>query len=403
MRYDTPDPALHGSVARSIRLAFGGDKDEDALNWMDRLGHEYLRVVVSTDGHLEATAALVPMAQCFGGRAVPMEGVVGVTVPPESRGRGSATALMTEMVREMHERRVPISTLYPATQPLYRRVGFEQAGARFEWTISVREMVVDGPDAPGVELRPAVEGDEEAIEACAERVALSNPGGLVRGPYCWSRVHWDRMHERRHDAVVILMDGEVRGFLYYRLTRPDAMERGREMILRIAACAAEDGPAAAALLRFIAQHRSVATSCTLYQGAGPGMLAMLREQPYRAQLVNHWMLRVTHAEEAISARGFAPGVSAEVVIDLADDTIPEQSGAWALRVSGGAGELTRCDAGVSSRAGVRMTERDLAALYSGYMSAAELSRLGRVEGDAASLASLDACFASAMPWLSDAF
>src|SRR5690606_17876867 len=80
---------------------------------------------------------LIPMGQFFGCRRVSMTGVAGVSVVPAARGQGVATRLMTAALREMR-RGNALSALYPATMPLYRRVGYELAGARYRVEVPVR-------------------------------------------------------------------------------------------------------------------------------------------------------------------------------------------------------------------------------------------------------------------------
>ncbi len=52
---------------------------------------------------------------------MPMAGVAGVVVSPEHRGRGVGTALMQGTITRGRELGYPLSVLYPATIPVYRR------------------------------------------------------------------------------------------------------------------------------------------------------------------------------------------------------------------------------------------------------------------------------------------
>src|SRR5262245_58418930 len=63
--------------------------------------------------------ALIPCGQFFGGRSVPMNGVALVSTAPQHRGRGAASALLNETLRELRSEGWAISSLYPATVPLY--------------------------------------------------------------------------------------------------------------------------------------------------------------------------------------------------------------------------------------------------------------------------------------------
>ena len=88
--------------------------------------------ILRVNGDVAATLTLIRMGQFLGGRSVPLIGVGGVGVAPAHRGAGAATRLFHRFLREMRDEGAPLSVLYPATQPLYRRVGYEVAGARHE-------------------------------------------------------------------------------------------------------------------------------------------------------------------------------------------------------------------------------------------------------------------------------
>jgi len=81
---------------------------------------------------------MIPMGQWWGSQRVPMTGIAGVGVTPEYRGTGVAIALVQDTVKELHRQGVPLSVLYPATQHLYRKAGYEQAGTACWWEISTR-------------------------------------------------------------------------------------------------------------------------------------------------------------------------------------------------------------------------------------------------------------------------
>ncbi len=109
------------SLSRMIALAFGGPV-ESVKEWLTKAGLHEVRLL--REGSVDVACALrVPMGQFFGGRSVAMMGVAGLAVAPEARGRGLATRVMQEFLREAREEGVPISALYLATLPLYRRGG----------------------------------------------------------------------------------------------------------------------------------------------------------------------------------------------------------------------------------------------------------------------------------------
>src|SRR5204863_3657876 len=131
----------------------------DALPWLNKAGRENVRVLREGREPI-ACLLLLPMGQFFGGRPVPTVGVAAVGVAPHLRGRGAAARVMSSALREIRAAGTPLSALYPATQVLYRKVGYEQAGGRFEITIPAGALgLVGGPDEGRLDVRPATAAD----------------------------------------------------------------------------------------------------------------------------------------------------------------------------------------------------------------------------------------------------
>ena len=84
------------------------------------------------DGRVVGTARAIPFAHFYGGRAVEAAGISGVAVAAEARGRGVGAAMMREYLQELRPT-FPISTLYPATVPIYRHAGYGFGGVRTFW------------------------------------------------------------------------------------------------------------------------------------------------------------------------------------------------------------------------------------------------------------------------------
>jgi predicted acetyltransferase len=116
--------------------------------------------------------------------------------------------------------------------------------------------------------------------------------------------------------------------------------------------------------------------------------------------VQHWMLRLLDAPAAIAARGFAPGVVAELDFWLDDAEVPAHSGRWHLSVADGFGKLTP-----SSGSGdvLRLGSRGLSALYAGTplatLRGSGLASGGSVAADGL----LDTAFGGAPAYMLDFF
>ena len=99
--------------------------------------------------------ALYRMGQWFGGRPVPLVGVGAVAIAPEHRGTGTAERLMEGTLRELRAEGIALSGLYPATQRLYRKGGYEQAGGRYHYSMPLARL------RPGLSAKVTVSLDAE--------------------------------------------------------------------------------------------------------------------------------------------------------------------------------------------------------------------------------------------------
>jgi predicted acetyltransferase len=115
-----------------------------------------------------------------------------------------------------------------------------------------------------------------------------------------------------------------------------------------------------------------------------------------------WMTRVLDAPAAVAARGFSEALELEVPLVLRDPLLPENEGAFVLRVRKGQGELAR--ASRASADAPRLTIGGFASLYTGFAQTPRLERVGLLEGGTpAQRAALDAAFAGAAPVCQDEF
>lgn len=373
----------------------------EARAWLDRAGVENVRMLVA-GGEPAAGLIVVPMGQWFGGRSVPMTGIQGVAVAPHHRGRGTALRLMVETLRELQQNGVALSTLYPATQRLYRRAGYEQAGSRFEARLALKDIQLN---ERSFDIRPIGPADEETVRDLYRRRAARSCGLIDRNDYLWRRVRETR--DGKALGFRLSRNGTPGGYVYYvEKTLPNG--HYDLLISDWSADGAMDDAANGAdfscaevvrgLLTLLADHRSIGSDAVWYTGPTDPMQFAMAEQHYRLKLHFHWMLRIVTLPAALSARGYPSGIAGELHVDVRDEILPENQGRWTLAVREGRG--------VGSPGGGGRLRTDigaLAALYSGFMSASQLAALGRIEADASSIARADALFAGPAPGMADMF
>lgn len=378
-------------VGRALRTSFGMTP-ESVGPAIDEAGPERQRVFRDGSGEPAASAMVIWAGQWFGGRPVPMAGVRAVAVPPERRGTGVASAMMEALLREVSQRGVPISTLYAATQALYRRSGYEQAGHRGRIVLDparLRARLV-----PGVRVRPADPArDHDAMAACQAAMARAMPGNLDRDDYLWSLARATRLGA---DTLVVEDSSGVCGVLTTRLERAAYPQRG--FVLWVSDWAASSEAGARGVLAALAGFGSVVTEIRLWGGPTHPVLLLLDEQKYRIEHEDHWMTRIVRLADAIAARGYPPGVRARVEVAVRDPLFAENDGNWVIEAADGAG---RCERGGGGA--VELDVGGLASVYTGFASPEQLRLVGRVRGPDDAVAALGAIFAGATPSMVDFF
>ncbi len=357
-------------------------------------------------------AMLHDMRQYWLGSAVPCAGVASVKVAPEYRGRGIGRRLMTALLDMIAERGYPLSALYPATMPIYRSLGWELAGAKYEMSVPARSLrsllapdpaggsAGSGPDAAhgggaahgGVEIHRAGPGDASTV---IRVIGRAHELARDAGPVTWDEGPSARWLGREDLYAYLAADD---GFTAYRWR--DGTEE-----LWVEHVRATTPESLRALWSVIASHSSVAERVRGSIAPSDPLWWLTRERDASLTHRSMWMLRVVDAHAAIAARGFPPAVSVSVPLVINDHARPANSGNWRLTVADGKGQLaesTRGTEAVSGTAPLTLGARGLAALYAGTpLTALRLSGLasgGTPDSDAA----LTAAFAAA-PYMVDEF
>ncbi|MCW2891775.1 MAG: family N-acetyltransferase [Actinomycetia bacterium] len=350
------------------------------------------------DGRPAGAAMIHDLRQWWAGREVPCAGIASVKVSPELRGRGVGRRLMTTVLETAADRGYPLSALFPATMPIYRSLGWELAGGKYQATIPARSLwTLAAPDkyaaagaqaAPartaGAEVRRAGPDDAAQIIAIIGRAhqAASDAGGLTwdEGPF--------RQWLARSDLYAYLVGDD--GFAAYRWGGDGP--HGELFVERVHAVTPE---ALRALWSVIASHSSVARTVTALTAPNDPFWWLTAERDATISKRAMWMLRVVDAPAAIAARGFPPAVAAALPLEINDSARPANSGSWQLEVADGKGALTTvASPGPGGVAPLSLGARGLAALYAGTPVAtlrlAGLAAGGGPDADAA----LDAAFAA---------
>jgi len=395
------DPDDLEALAPIVGWAFGGGTSR-ALDWLRVSGAPQVRVAC-LEGRVSGGLLEIPMGQWFGGKSVPTLGLAGVAIAPEARGQGLALGLLRATLREARAAGVALSTLYPSTFSLYRKAGYELAGAFCRFTLQLRQLPRSLRQLP---VEVLSDSQQPSIEGAYRDVARQHPGYLDRGSYVWNRVRRPDLELAR--AFGVSGPNGLDGYAYLKMTAP----RRLPLELALSDFVSRTPAALASMVAFLADHLTTAERATWTGGPCDPRLLGVPERAISAVIEDYWMLRLVDIRAALLARGYpelgpaGPELALDLHVD--DEFLPENSGRYPLRVQAGVARLeapgsTPLRSGAATVPAVRLSAGALAALYSGFVSPAQLAFSRQIDADARGLGALSVLFSGPAPGLCDFF
>ena len=358
-----------------------------AEGWLDREGQANARVAY--DGTALVGGLMVQrLSQWFGGKKVPSGAIRGVAVAPAHRGKGVALALMRHALDELRATRVPLAMLFPATQKLYRRAGFEQAGSYEVVSLPLHEL---GTAKPELEIHPVSPGDAILV-ALHENAGTQTQGTFRRNTWLWKRITEPRTSLDLEAFVFGAPEG-AEGYVMVHVERGTDPHYGTLVVHDRALITDRAVRSARA---FLARYRSTVDRVRLTSAPVDGFLVGLdSQQRVTTERRDRWMLRLVDVGAALSARGYPP-VDAEVHLLVRDDFLATAEEKLVLRVRGGVGTV---EPGGSGK--VDLDIRGLSGMYTGYLAAKGAAELGYLHTPVGEARVLDALFAGPAPFVTD--
>jgi predicted acetyltransferase len=365
---------------------------EELQMYMAHIGTDNYRSV-RVDGQPVAGLSLLPVAQWFVGRRVPMVGITTVGVHSAWRGSGVGLALMRSALEEIQAMGVPLSALYPATLRFYRKLGYERAGQHIGYELSLAEIDVVERGPHLIQVDP---GQYEHFADLYEQRARHTMGHLDRPG--WMLQRRIEQQEGTVSAYVVVYEGQREGYVVFGQSK-------RNQPLTVLDVCALTPRAGQRLLTLFADHRTMIEHVAWPGGPTDPLLYLLNENMsggMRSRVqIRHlldWMLRIIDVPGALMARGYPAGITAELHFDIHDDVLSTNNGHFILQVADGQAQVSSGGSGH-----IRLGIRELAALYSSFMAPVELQAIGVIDGPAADLALAGAVFSGPRPWMPDIF
>jgi predicted acetyltransferase len=389
----------------TVNVSFGEPTDE--AQWkLDQTLFEPERVLGAYDDEtlVGGCAAFSFRMTVPGGARVRTAGVTAVGVLPTHRRRGILRQLMARQLDDVRSGGEALAALVASEGSIYQRFGYGIGTLRGSIDLE-RDRSAFRTPLPSIGTVRLVDKEEarRQMPLVYDPVCAATPGFIERDPAWWDERLADIESQRRGAGpqyrAIYERDGHVMGYVRYRI-KQEWNDMASASVLMINELIGADQIAEQQLWRYVLGVDLIAhIRYPWSQASQPLLLTLAEPRRLGLRVSDGIWLRVVDVPAALATRGYA--ADGNLVLEVSDEFVPGAAGRWRLTVSGGAGKAES----TTDPADLALDTTDLAAVYLGAFSFAELARAARThELTPGAWARADALFASRVaPWCSTAF
>lgn len=332
----------------------------------------------------------------FHGTVYDMVGIGYVASYPEYRGNGSISKIMSALLKEFAEKKVPLAYLAPFSYPFYRQYGFEQLFEQVHYTVAAAEWP-SVRKQPGQLVRVSFAQAEKTIQTIYMNLSKNQRGGLIRETWWWSYAYGS--DESNQFALYKNEWGEYTGYLIYQSTRDCFL---------IKDWGYSDQESFYALVGFIGSHRGSSLTFSLTTSFGGENLAYLMPVPSAEVALKPYMMgRIVNLEAFIQRYPFAKGATQEFELLVEDPYIASNQGKWVLQISAeGIGKISNYSTEVANQENkgkISGAIQQITQFLMGYQKPSDLYFFGKISGDIAAIEAIEQRLVKERPLLEDYF
>ncbi len=323
------------------------------------------------DGAMAAKASFLPLRAFIAGKPFAMGGVAGVATWPEHRRTGKVEALLRRGLTFMRERGETVSMLAPFSFEFYARYGWTMLTERKQYTFESGRVAqlhaFEIPEGGGIRRVDAKSEWQLLNEVYRQHAARFN-GMLDRDEDWWQH---SVLGQRKGQAAVYFgPDGTAQGYLLYKVAESEVKVQEAVWL---------DADAQGALLKFLANHDSMAKSIEMTVPASDRLPYLLRNPNLKQELKPYFMFRVVDVEAFVPAYPFK-AVAGDLSVELTDEHAPWNAGAYTWQLdSSGRAALTRRQLGDGDES-IRCDIAAFSAMMIGAARPVFLRETGRLSG-----------------------
>jgi predicted acetyltransferase len=320
-------------IDRVLSGAFNEDSEQDARE-VERLVYEPERTILAVAGDaIVGVASAYTRELSVPGAVVPAAHVTMVGVEATHRRRGVLTRMMHHQLADARARGEAVAVLWASEGRIYQRYGYGLAAQRLTIEAEREVPLHETPGQQGGRLRPATPAEvAQELQKVYEQVRADRTGWSSRDSRWWDHVLADP-NSRRGGATslrVIIHDPGTGadGYALWRV-KNDPTPGGRTNKVMIREVVAANPEAYRALWHFLLNVDLTRQARFPFAAVDEPLLFAV-DEPSRlnGQVTDSLWVRLTDVPGALSGRRYAAPV--DVVIEVTDPVLPENSGAWHL-------------------------------------------------------------------------
>lgn len=330
-------------------------------------------------------------------------GTTVVSVLPTHRRRGILAMMIDSHLADVREHEEPLAGLWASDSAIYGRFGYGSAARATEIEIQRdhAEFHRLAPEPAPVRLIDKDEA-ERVLPEFYDGFRFRYPGMFARSDVWWRN---RRLHDDPQDRngftpfrfAVTEAAGSATGYAQYRY-KPEWTDGHGEGTVRVTELFAADAPALAGLWRYLLDHDLTAKVVAPNRSIDDPVFDLLAgRRRVKATVEDSLWIRIIDVERALGGRRYSARAGTVLAVH---DPIDGSSSRWQVDLSPEGADVTATRAEPE----VTLDLEDLSAGLLGWPRFQELGRTGRLEGDPAVLAQLDAAFTwSPSPWCPEVF
>lgn len=263
-------------------------------------------------------------------------GIGYVSSSKAARGKGNISKLMSEILENLHQEKIPIANLAPFSETFYRQYGFEDSIYQKTYTFPA-SLLQDFKMAQGAKVKTGKWNDlliQNAVAQLYEVPMHSNNQRLTMNrPFWW----WNRLasyYPNREIAVYYSRVGLPEAYMFF--------ERKQDL-LEVSEIFSLTGDGYRGLFSYLAQNQDAINNCRIIAADNSHLEDLFSQQrKLTIQIQSYMMSRIIDISEVLAATRFVN--DGQFIIEVKNDRLcPWNNGCWKISKEQDDLEISRSD------------------------------------------------------------